>query len=144
MVEAAYFDSSVLVKLYDLSEKGTREAQKLFRTYRACSSMLLYPEVISALARKERRGELSKKDIQEVLTAFKRDYSRILLVGLSDDVMQQSERLLFTHPLTALDSIHLASAIVLGKQLEQSIPFATADKDLASAAQKEELETFIL
>lgn len=144
MVEATYFDSSVVVKLYDTREKGASQAQALFRKYRPYSSTLLYPEIISALARKERRRELGKGNIAAILSDFKKDYGQILVVALTDQVIHESERLLFSHSLTTLDSIHLASALILRKELEQPIPLATADKDLASAAQKEGLETFVI
>lgn len=144
MVEAAYFDSSVLVKLYDTSEKGAPEAEALFRRRRPYSSTLLYPEIISAFARKVRRKELAKENVATILGDFKRDYSQIMIVGLTDEVIHESERLLFTHPLTAPDSIHLASVLILRRELEQPVPFVTADKDQALASQKEGLETFVV
>lgn len=144
MVEAAYFDSSVVVKLYDTREKGASQAQALFRKYRPYSSTLLYPEIISALARKERRRELGRGNVAAILTDFKKDYGKILVVGLTDEVIHESERLLFAYSLTAVDSIHLASALILRRELHQPFPFATADKDLALATRKEGLETFIV
>ena len=44
----------------------------------------------------------------------------------------------------SVDSIHLASALILSRELDQAIPFATADRELALASQMEGLETFNL
>ncbi len=68
----AYFDTSVIVKLY-AEEAGTQEAKALVRKYRLLSSVLLPLEVTSAFARRKDAGELSPGDFSTALGHFQED-----------------------------------------------------------------------
>lgn len=138
MVALAYVETSALVKLYDPREPGSAGVVALLRRYQGCSSVLLFAEVVSALARKRRAREVTDRRSQALLAQFKRDYQQLVLVELSPRVLQETERLLLTYPLRAADAIHLASAVLLREHLPSPLPVITADRAIAEAARQEQ------
>ena len=124
----AYFDTSVIVKLY-VEEPGTPEARALVRKYKLLSSVILPLEATYAFARRRASGELSAKAFTTVLHHFQEDAKFFEWVELTAAVRQQAESILCVHSLRTLDAIHLASATLLQKQLElPSLPFITGDR----------------
>lgn len=59
------------------------------------------------------------------------------MLDLSDEIVGESERLLFRHPLRAGDALHLASALWLKRDLNQEVPLLTGDRALRAAADEE-------
>ncbi|MBI3075812.1 MAG: type II toxin-antitoxin system VapC family toxin, partial [Deltaproteobacteria bacterium] len=136
MRPAAYFDSSVLVKLYDPEEGGAERVRALVRSHTRCASSLLYAEVISTFARKRRMGEVDGARLERALRSFRADYQTMTVVELSREVLLEAERILLQYPLRAPDAIHLASACIL-RGMGTKPPVVTADRRLATAAQAE-------
>ena len=62
------------------------------------------------------------------------------IVELREEVISEAQDLVFRASIKTLDSIHLASAIILKQIIETSYPFVTSDKQLAVAAEKEGFE----
>ena len=58
------------------------------------------------------------------------------IVEPREEVISEAQDLLFRVSVKTLDSIHLASAIILKQIIETSYPFVTSDKQLAVAAEK--------
>jgi len=58
------------------------------------------------------------------------------IVELREEVISEAQDLVFRVSIKTLDSIHLASAIILKQIIETSYPFVTSDKQLAVAAEK--------
>ena len=68
-----YFDSSALVKRY-IEESGSDVVQSLLdRDVSAATSKLAYPEILSALTRKQRSGELTRRSLQAAVNQFEAD-----------------------------------------------------------------------
>ncbi|MEX2556215.1 MAG: type II toxin-antitoxin system VapC family toxin [Actinomycetota bacterium] len=136
----AYVDSSVFVKLFDSREPGADAARRRIRASKPAASVLLLPEVMSALARKLRLRHLRPTAAARLRAEMEHDYSNVLKVQLTQSVLRETTRLLFSYPLRAGDAIHLASAVVLGRTRDEGIAFLTADEELAEAATSEGLE----
>ncbi|MFN3481278.1 MAG: type II toxin-antitoxin system VapC family toxin, partial [Thermodesulfovibrionales bacterium] len=123
----------------DQKEDDAEDIGATFRKHRVVSSVLLYPEVISALNRKRREGGFTESGFNQALSAFKRDYDFLYKVQLSQNVLELTERLLYKYPLRALDSIHLSSALLFMDIISNNILFLSADRRLLNAAMAEGL-----
>lgn len=124
----AYFDTSVIVKIY-VEEVGTAEARTLVQAHQLLSSVILPLEAISAFARRKASGELSPEAFTTVLQYLRGDTQFFEWVELTLAVRQEAEVILCVHPVRTLDAIHLASATVFKNQLElPTLPFITGDR----------------
>ena len=137
----AYFDTSVIVKLY-VEEVGSQEVGALVRRYRLLSSVLLPLEVSSAFARRKDSEELSPGDFRTGLGRFQDDRQFFEWVELTQAVRHWVESFLQTHAIRTLDAIHIASALVFKERAEMTaLPFVTGDRRQLLAAQALGLET---
>jgi len=93
MKRRAYFDTSVIVKLY-VAEVATPEAKVLVRKHSLLSSVLLPLEITAALARRKAAGELTPEDFSTALEHFQEDQQFFEWVELARGVRQRVESLL--------------------------------------------------
>jgi predicted nucleic acid-binding protein len=135
----AYVDSSVFVKLFDSREPGADAVRRRIRAVKPAASVLLLAEVMSALARKLRLGQLRPTAAARLRSEMENDYGRVLKIQLTSSVLREATSLLFSYPLRAGDAIHLASAVVLSRTRDEGVTFLTADEELAEAASSEGL-----
>jgi predicted nucleic acid-binding protein len=94
-------------------------------------------EVISALARKRRDGDLPPARFREAvrrLASLEQAWSE---VAAWDAVRARARRLLEVHALSAADALHLAAALVVVEERTAGVGFATFDSRLAEAAARE-------
>ncbi len=143
---ACYLDTSALVKYY-AREQGTAwitmlvdpAARNALYTIR-----LTGPEMVAALARKARTGELTPVEATRVIRAFRQDWQawpRVLSVRqvLMDRAMDLVER----HGLRGYDAMHLAAALAAADARRRSslsaLTFVSADNDQRNAAAVEGL-----
>ena len=140
MVKLAYVDSSVLVKHYVENEKSSSHASQLIHSHKVYVSSIAQIEVLSALSRKHQLGEVSQEESTTLKKTFLSDCKKMGVVELREEVISEAQDLVFRVSIKTLDSIHLASAIILKRIIETSYPFATSDKQLAVAAEKEGFE----
>ena len=135
-----YFDSSALVKRY-VEETGTNSVNSILSTGgEIATSKLTYPEVLSALMRKHRAGEIAKKQIQDIVARFGRDWDHILVLEFHNDLLQKVKFLLERHPLKTADAIHLSSALWLKLSSKVDVTFIASDRNLLKAARVEKLQ----
>lgn len=140
MVRLAYIDSSVLVKHYVENEEGSSLASQYIESNRVYTSSIARIEVLSALSRKYQSGEISLEALSTIKNNFLKDCKRTGFVELENEIVEESQGLVFRVSIKTLDAIHLASAIILKRIVDISYPFLTSDKQLASAAEKEGFE----
>ncbi len=134
-----YFDSSSIVKWFfdepnaDLA-RGIRERADFVFT-----SVVSFPEVISAMYRAMKEGRCSKSDMELVREEFLRIWPDFRWIRVSERLIQQAGQLIFRHGLRAYDSIHLASALVLKEEGEAlDLFFSCFDRNLNLAASRED------
>lgn len=152
-----YADSSALVKRY-VEEHGSKGLNaKLERTIKALrpvfTSVLTYAEVHAALARKlEERPPFRATEYHSATTRFDSDWRTYLTrVELTPAILELIPGVVREYFLRGADAIHLSSALWVRKFLEldklqessrESLIFATSDRQLAKAAEKELFEVF--
>ncbi len=137
-----YFDTSALVKRYCL-EKGTRTVRSLLaRGDIVLTSIISYPELKAAFARKRRSGEIGAISYQKGIRSFQQDWETPIFstLGLTFEIASLAGDLVERQPLKALDAVHLASALVVRENLGLSLHFVSTDAQLNEAAALEGLE----
>lgn len=134
----AYFDTSVMVKRY-VKEQGSTSARGLLQRYRVLSSAVTPVEILSALSRRRKAGELTQRDFQAIRARLHKDRLYWELVEAGANVLTQAEELVQKTGLRTLDAIHVASALTFRAASGLTIPFITAD-----VRQRETAETLAL
>lgn len=94
-------------------------------------------EVSSALARRERTGDLTPSMIAKGLTALERLSQGWREIPPSEQLRRTAQRLLRVHSLRAADSLQLAAALAAAGTQPGSLAFVCWDARLAEAAARE-------
>ena len=137
-----YLDTSILVAYY-CPEPLSEQAERLLRSHiMPAVSDLTEVELISALSRKVREGDMDRSDAERVAALFLSHLSMHMYVRVP--LRRQHYRLArdwigrFVLPLRSLDALHLAVAEVEGRTM------ATADSGMAGSAAALGIETILL
>ena len=135
-----YLDSSALVKRYT-EEAGTDFVKSILATSGLITtSKLTYPEILSALMRKVRSGEIEKKTFHGIVDKFDKDWDHMLVLDFHNDLLPIVKTLIEKHPLKAADAIHLSSALWLKLSSKVDVTFVASDSNLLKAAAAEKLQ----
>ena len=136
----AYFDTSALVKRY-VRERGSAQVGALLRRHDLLSSAITLVEVVSALARKKRAGDLSQENFLATVNRVQSDRVRWELVEVGGTVLSRAEEIVQgTVPARALDAIHIASLVTFQAASGIWIPFVTGDGRQRDAAEQMKLD----
>ena len=135
-----YMDSSALVKRF-VAEKGSERLNALIRSGEpVATAKIAYAEIYAALTRRRREGDVSDRDYAHACRQFEGDWRSYVRVDLRDGILVLARDLIRRHPLRGYDSVHLASAITLARELEEEVTFLAADARLLHAARVEKLQ----
>lgn len=142
-MDAFYFDSSALVKLY-AAETGSRWMRERFKTDiegTLYTSVLSQVEVISALARRTNRGELTVDAFAKASADVESDFETYLSqVPVTEPLLQTAVGLIRRHRLRSYDTVQLASALLIRTALTPiTLTFISADLHLNEVAAGEGL-----
>lgn len=136
----AFADSSALVKLY--ADEVDAHAVRAHRTF--VVSVLARVEVVAALSRKERAGELAAEDAGVLVAAFEADWhgehSPFVPVLADERVLEEAAMLSRRHGLRAYDAVQLGSATSARAAGVDVDGFLCFDAELAAAATREGLQ----
>ena len=138
-----FFDTSALVKLY-IDEEGSAWVRQIASD----SGNTIYiahitgPEAISAIFRKVRTREISRRHAVQVADAFRANFVRDYeIVEIKQDIIDLAMTLAQRHGLRGYDSVQLAAAVSVFTQSEDgdddSPEFVSADSRLNEAATAE-------
>ena len=134
-----YLDTSSLLKLY-FQEEGTSAVRALTDQARIlASSMIAYVETRSGLVRGHRGGRLTDEAYAVVLGAFETDWRTYVVRDVTGVLVRRAAGLAERHLLHGPDAIHLASAVILQRELGEAVTFLAADNRLRTAAADEGL-----
>ncbi len=122
-----------------VAESGSGSVARLLSTGDAATSRVSEVEVVSALTRRAREGDLASVDSDRAIAALVDDLSALLIVELLPEVTTVARSLLRRHALRAADAVQLASCLYLGERLAERIPFVAFDARLRAAARAERL-----
>jgi uncharacterized protein len=138
---AYYFDTSGIVKRY-VRERGTDWVRALTDPSAGAAvylARLSTVEVISAVTRRQRAGDLSAARAGGVLARFRQDLTlEYRLIEVTPAVFADAMQLAESHALRANDAVQLAAAVALQTRRLASglgpIVMVSADEDLNTAA----------
>ncbi|MBI3012528.1 MAG: type II toxin-antitoxin system VapC family toxin [Elusimicrobia bacterium] len=128
-----------MAKLYFEEEGSDLVRESISGCEAVFSSVIAYPEMVSALARRKRDGHLRHNDFMKASSAFERDWEEISKVPVNLDLSFSAGQLSRRHFLRGMDAIHLASACFLAKKIKEGIGFLSADREQNQAAAREKL-----
>ncbi len=121
-----YFDTSALAKKY-IKETGSDKVIKIVAGEVVATSKLTYPEMISTMVRRSKAGDISSKELSELIGIFEDDYNYFALIDFSDEMLSLVKEILKRHFLKAADGIHLASALWLKNLINEKVTFVASD-----------------
>jgi predicted nucleic acid-binding protein len=135
-----YLDSSALVKRY-VQEEGTDCVKSILAgNGLITTSKFTYPEILSALMRKVRAGEIERRRFNGIVETFDEDWDHVLVLDFHNDLLRIVKVLIEKHPLKAADAIHLSSALWLKLSSKADVTFVASDSNLLKAAGAEKLQ----
>jgi uncharacterized protein len=148
VVDFYFFDSSALVKRY-VTETGSAWVQAITHPqagHQLLLARITWVEVLSALARLQREGNLAASPINKTIETFRYDWeTQYQVVELDQVLIKMAGRLVQSHPLRAYDGVQLAAALRIRAALvntaRTTFTFVTADRRLLTIAQSEGLVT---
>jgi uncharacterized protein len=136
-----YLETSVLVKLY-VYEPGTERMLGLAASeanHRFAILSLAQVELRSAIRRRQRGGEISDHDADEVIESFRQHSEGTFLIQpVSDSLLDVGLALVDRYALKGYDAMQLAGYTLLRSISTTEEPiFVCADRALLSAARNE-------
>jgi uncharacterized protein len=139
---AVYFlDTSTVVKRY-VQEIGTAWVQALSAPTAGHSLSLVritQAELVAAVTRKERGGQIASADAATALADFQYDFAhQYFVVEVSAALVARAATLARTHALRGYDAVQLAAALEVHAQ-SPSVTLLSADAGLNAAAAAEGL-----
>jgi uncharacterized protein len=145
-VTVYFCDSSALVKCY-IQEQGSAWMLTLLdptAEYHLYVASLTGVEVIAAVTRRVRRGDIAATDGAAALAQFRQDFAqRYRLIDLTPPLVAQAMTLAETHSVRGYDAVQLATAVEIHRRgLTLGLPALTlvsADEELNRAARAEGL-----
>lgn len=94
-------------------------------------------ECVSAVARRERRGELDADQATLALTTLEGLAESWREIPPTDRVRQNAKRIVSVHDVRTADAFQLAAARAASDERPRMLPFVTLDERLALAARRE-------
>jgi hypothetical protein len=136
-----FLESSAFAKLFIL-EQGSGPLILLLEKVddpQKLVSALASLEVRSAIRRRQRAGDILPADANSALHNLDAEILRIVQQPVSPAVIDVAKLVLDSHPLRAMDALHLASCVVMRDTLQVSdICFVSSDDSLLKAASVEQ------
>ena len=124
-------DSSAFAKRF-IEEEGSAKIEDICsRATELGLSVLCVPEIISALNRRRREGNLTSAQYRQAKQRLLEDVRDADIIQLTPDVIAESIEVLESTPLRGADALHIACAIEWGAEL-----FVSSDKAQLTAAKK--------
>ncbi|MCS7283914.1 MAG: type II toxin-antitoxin system VapC family toxin, partial [Anaerolineae bacterium] len=137
-----FFDSSALVKRY-MDEPGSEWVRQILAEFPfAAIAEITLVEVVAALARRWRMGEITIEEYRFTRGVFLKDVRWYQVFPTSQSTVERAIALIDHHPLRAYDALQLATALQLADALRSerlSLTFVSADERLCAAAEQEGL-----
>jgi len=135
-----YLDTGSLVKLY-VEEDESSKVDALVRSSEVtATSIVAYAEARAAFARRFREKAFTPVEHYRIKAFFDKDWSSYLILSITGDMIRVAGDLAEKHALRGFDSIHLASALTLRRELSTTIVFSCFDDNLQKAFEREDLD----
>jgi len=137
-----FWDTSALIKCYGVETDHDRATNLLTREKGHKGCALLRIETISGLI----RSSGSDRALRDSAVALAQDHLKSFdLVPVDGSLLDLGIKLAIQHSLRAADSLHLAAAVRMVREIgRKRLHFATADAELADAAAREKMKVIRL
>lgn len=136
-----YCDTSALMKLFVEEPHSTLMQSAAVESERVMVSMLTWAELLAALSRKQRTGQVEAKQVSRVLGEIESEWPRYYKLGVDKELIADAGQLALRFGLRGYDSVQLATAQRAQKLLGTAMTFCCFDKQLSDAARALNLET---
>jgi predicted nucleic acid-binding protein len=132
-----YLDTSSLVKLY-VDEESSEDVRELcIEANIFATSRVAYPELLSALTRRNNIGDLLNSEFESLVHKFTTEWGRYVSLDINEI---HAGELVRKHGIRGLDAIHLAAALqLITDDQNVDVIFSSFDKKLNEAAKAEGL-----
>lgn len=130
-----YLDTSSLVKLY--IEEAHSEAVRRWveEAEIPATCRIAYPEMISALNRRLRQGDISRKEYNLLTAKFFKEWTDFAVIDFNEI---EAGNLIDKYGLRGFDAVHLSAAKLLkDEQGDIALSFSSFDEKLNKAASSE-------
>jgi predicted nucleic acid-binding protein len=135
-----YLDTSILVKLY-VEEKESSKVDALVKSSKVtATSLVAYADARAAFARRFREKAFTSNEYNRIKEFFNKDWRRYLILNVTENMIRLAGNLAEKHALRGFDSIHLASALTLRREISPPIVFSCFDDNLQKASDQEGLD----
>lgn len=134
-----FWDTSALLRCYEGSQASHARAKNLLLRERGhCGSALLRIEAVSGIRRRFGRDRAILASLLKIMNGHVDHFD---LQPVDAAVLERGIALVERHAIRAGDAIHLASAVLLSRDLgRRNVRFASADREQANAASAEGLK----
>ncbi len=137
----AYFDTSAVIPLL-VHEPSTEICNRIWNeSTRAVSVRLMYPEARAALARAQRMGRLTARQLRTAVAELDALVTQVDIIELTGSLAHSAGELAEKDGLRGYDSVHLAAAQSLA---DDETVLVTGDNELAAAARARGLPVALL
>ena len=137
-----YLDTSALVKRYFKEPYSEQLSTVWKKAADIVISAVGYAETMAAFYRKRQEADLEDAQFKKITEIFRTDWNSFIRVAVTDDLNSLVDRIASTHQLRGFDAIHLSTALLVKRRLNENFLFCCFDERLSAAARKEGLETF--
>jgi len=138
----SYLDTGAIVKFY-ISEIGSETVKEIFDLSDVlATSSIAYVETISTFTRINNEKKMSNSDYRNIISNFKRDWEDLFILKIDNTIIKTAGQFIESYKIKGYDSLHLASAVLLGQRINKIVNFCCWDKKLNEAASKENLSIF--
>jgi predicted nucleic acid-binding protein len=132
-----FWDTSAIVPLI-LEEPASAACRRELRADSAMGVWILTrTELVSAIRRREREGDLNASEVIIALRRLEGRAARWTEIADVEHVRERAERLVAVHPLRAADALQLSAALALCGDRARGRALLTRDGHLAAAAGRE-------
>ena len=129
-----FCDTSALVKLYVREDGTDGMVEQAARSDVVAVCRVAWVEFMSALARRSREQPQDAGALAEARRRFAADWPHYLKIEVTQDLVELAGEYADTFALRAYDSVQLAAAQMLHRELPAEVHFACFDARLAKAA----------
>lgn len=130
-----YFDTSSLVKLYVEEAHSARVREWVEEAEAVATCRIAYPEAVSAMNRRFRAGDLSKKEYALLTRSLSKDWDDFVVVDFDE---LEAGRMAEKYGLRGFDAVHLSASRLLRDGYDDiAIAFSSFDRELNDAASNE-------
>lgn len=129
-----YLDTSALLKLY-LEEEGSHITRDVVdAAVTACTHLITYAEMCAAFAQAVRMQRITSKQQAQHQLCFASDWDALHILAVDETLVRRAGQLAGDFELRGYDSVHLAAAERIWRQVNGQLQMASFDPRLTQAA----------